>query len=71
MVVGQNEHDCIPEEADARWRCPVGLPEVGGKLPMEVAISIAAEVLSQSLPLDGGEMVGVSWKSVQAVLGKP
>jgi hypothetical protein len=38
---------------------------------MEVAISIAAEVLSQSLPLDGGEMVGASWKSVQAVLGKP
>ena len=63
--------DGIPEEADARWRCPVGLPEVGGKLPMEVAISIAAEVLSQSLPLDGGEMVGVSWKSVHAVLGKP
>ena len=63
--------DGIPEEEDARWRCPVGLPEVGGKLPMEVAISIAAEVLSQSLPLDGGEMVGASWKSVQAVLGKP
>lgn len=63
--------DGIPVQEDARWRCPVGLPEVGGKLPMEVAISIAAEVLSQSLPTDGSDPVGVSWKSVQAVLGKP
>ena len=63
--------DGIPEQEDARWRCPVGLPAVRGKLPMEVAISIAAEVLSQPSLLDDGKRVGVSWKSVQAVLGKP
>lgn len=27
-------------------RCPIGLPDVGGKHPMEVAISVAAEVLA-------------------------
>ncbi len=62
--------DGIPVAEDARWRCPVGLPEVSGKLPMEVAISIAAEVLSRPSLLDGVDPVGVSWKSVQAVLGK-
>ena len=29
-----------------RMRCPMGLPEVKGKLPMEIAISIAGEVIA-------------------------
>lgn len=36
----------IAEERIATVRCPVGLPGVGGKLPGEIAISIAAELLS-------------------------
>ncbi|MGP0174161.1 xanthine dehydrogenase accessory protein XdhC [Pseudomonas sp. NCHU5208] len=30
----------------ARMRCPMGLPEVKGKLPMEIAVSIAGEVIA-------------------------
>ena len=36
--------------AETRWqavRCPVGLAQVPGKLPVEVAVSIAAEVLAE------------------------
>jgi len=61
--------DGIPETEDSRWRCPVGFASVKGKLPMEVAVSIVAEVLS--LPVAGlAANPGVSWKSVQSVLGK-
>lgn len=34
------------EEAMARMRCPMGLPEVKGKLPVEIAVSIAGEVIA-------------------------
>lgn len=30
----------------ARLRCPVGLPEVKGKLPAEIAVAIAAEIIA-------------------------
>ncbi|RMS92115.1 hypothetical protein ALP57_03439 [Pseudomonas coronafaciens pv. oryzae] len=29
-----------------RMRCPMGLAEVKGKLPVEIAVSIAAEVIA-------------------------
>lgn len=34
-------------EAVARVRCPIGLPEVTGKEPAVIAVSVAAELLSQ------------------------
>ncbi|MGK3141347.1 xanthine dehydrogenase accessory protein XdhC [Pantoea sp. C2G6] len=30
----------------ARLRCPIGLPDVKGKLPAEIAVAIAAEIIS-------------------------
>ncbi|MFC3606243.1 xanthine dehydrogenase accessory protein XdhC [Stutzerimonas tarimensis] len=33
-------------EIIARMRCPMGLPEVKGKLPMEIAVSVAAEIIA-------------------------
>ncbi|MBA1243723.1 xanthine dehydrogenase accessory protein XdhC [Pseudomonas japonica] len=36
----------IPPETLARMRCPVGLAPVKGKLPMEIAVSVAAEIIS-------------------------
>lgn len=36
----------IGDDALARMRCPMGLPQVKGKLPMEIAISVAAEVIA-------------------------
>ena len=33
-----------------RSACPIGLPNVGGKLPAEIAVSVAAELLSMRAP---------------------
>ncbi len=51
-----------------RLECPVGLPAVKGKLPMEVAVSIAAGLLSR-LPEDGpAPQRGMSWPAMRRVL---
>ncbi len=51
-----------------RLECPVGLPAVKGKLPMEVAVSIAAGLLSR-LPNDGGaRQRGMSWPTMRDAL---
>ncbi|MGP3789169.1 xanthine dehydrogenase accessory protein XdhC [Pseudomonas sp. B392_1p] len=36
----------VPPEALQRMRCPMGLAEVKGKLPMEIAVSVAGEVIA-------------------------
>jgi xanthine dehydrogenase accessory factor len=36
----------LPADALAHMRCPVGLAPVKGKLPMEIAVSIAGEIIS-------------------------
>ncbi|WOH36052.1 xanthine dehydrogenase accessory protein XdhC [Thalassotalea fonticola] len=39
------KHREIDPQQVARMNCPIGLEQVGGKLPMEVAVSIAGEVI--------------------------
>ncbi|MEE4661354.1 MAG: xanthine dehydrogenase accessory protein XdhC [Halieaceae bacterium] len=48
--------------------CPVGLPGVKGKRPMEVAVSIAAGVLSRLPGEQARENRGMSWKDMRDVL---
>ncbi|MBF0674642.1 xanthine dehydrogenase accessory protein XdhC [Pseudomonas sp.] len=36
----------VPAEVIPRMRCPMGLAQVKGKLPMEIAVSIAGEVIA-------------------------
>lgn len=36
----------IAAEVLARLRCPVGLPDVKGKLPAEIAVAVAGEIIS-------------------------
>ncbi|MNZ95098.1 hypothetical protein D3C78_1142300 [compost metagenome] len=36
----------LAAETIARMRCPLGLPEVRGKLPLEIAIAVAGEVIA-------------------------
>src|SRR5690606_21942887 len=36
----------LPADVIQRMRCPLGLAEVKGKLPMEIAVSIAGEVIA-------------------------
>ena len=58
----------IPASEDHRWCCPVGLESVRGKLPMEVAVSIAAQLLSELG--EDQDVAGPSWRDVQRALGK-
>jgi len=39
------KHRGIDQNQVARMSCPIGLDQIGGKLPMEVAVSVAAEVI--------------------------
>jgi len=40
------KHRDIDQTQVERMNCPIGLAEVGGKLPMEVAVSVAAEIIN-------------------------
>lgn len=40
------KHRDIDQQQVERMNCPIGLAQVGGKLPMEVAVSVAAEIIS-------------------------
>lgn len=39
------KHRDIDQSQVARMNCPIGLDQVGGKLPMEVAVSVSAEII--------------------------
>lgn len=48
---------------------PIGLPEVKGKLPMEVAVSIAAQLQSlyyQQVPVQAGR--STSWREIKTIM---
>lgn len=40
------KHRDIDPQQIERMNCPIGLAQVGGKLPMEVAVSVAAEIIN-------------------------
>jgi len=60
------DKDGVPEVDQCRVRCPIGLPSVTGKLPMEIAISIAAEVLSLDPVKASSIKPDLSWKEIRA-----
>jgi xanthine dehydrogenase accessory factor len=62
------KHDGFRDEHFARYQCPVGLPEFNGKRPMEVAVSIAAKVLSLEPAADDSSHRGVSWREIKQAL---
>ena len=62
------EKDGVSEADRMRLVCPVGLPSVRGKLPMEIAVSIAAQVLSLD-PVQASEIKpDLSWKEIRDAL---
>jgi xanthine dehydrogenase accessory factor len=59
------EKDGVSEADRQRCICPIGLPDVKGKLPMEIAVSIAAQVLSLD-PVKASEIKpDLSWKEIR------
>ncbi|MFC6632887.1 xanthine dehydrogenase accessory protein XdhC [Microbulbifer taiwanensis] len=65
------EHRGFSAETIDRIRCPVGRSDVPGKRPMEVAVSISAELLSLAAA-DNTEKParrGLSWRDLKALNG--
>ncbi|WP_457790404.1 xanthine dehydrogenase accessory protein XdhC [Pseudomonas sp. PL-6] len=54
----------------ARMRCPMGLPEVKGKLPVEIAVSIAGEVIATYNALFGEKRAGQDVKKGESSVAK-
>ena len=63
-------HDGVPEQALARYVCPVGDTAIKGKLPMEVAVSICAQLLAklETESSKDNPRRGVSWREIKSVL---
>jgi xanthine dehydrogenase accessory factor len=63
-------HDGFDASARARCICPVGSIEVKGKLPMEVAVSICAQLLSKAVDETESRPPkrGVSWREIKSAL---
>ena len=51
-------------------RCPIGLTSVPGKLPVEVAVSVAAEIIGVSHEHQGGRPVsrGIQWNELRQMI---
>jgi xanthine dehydrogenase accessory factor len=65
------QHRTYSEEQVAQIICPVGLTDVPGKLPMEVAVSIAGQLIAienqdKQTPLKRG----LAWKTLKQELGR-
>lgn len=68
------DHRGIDAQQYQHIHCPVGLSAVSGKLPMEVAVSIAAEIIhtyqQQQAKQPRPTRRGVAWPEVQAALNR-
>ena len=63
--------DGINKVDQLRCVCPVGLKEIKGKLPMEIAVSVAGQLLSLD-PVRASELKpALSWKEVRAAFSSP
>lgn len=69
------KHRDIDEALVERMHCPIGLPDVTGKLPMEVAVSVAGQIIScyqanehQNIVQDKGTQQGVPLKTIKQLV---
>ena len=56
----------LSDEDLARCVCPIGLPSVKGKLPMEIAVSVSAQLLSLEPSANSDLKPAISWKEIRA-----
>ncbi|WP_076419935.1 xanthine dehydrogenase accessory protein XdhC [Colwellia sp. UCD-KL20] len=69
------KHRDIDEALVERMHCPIGLPDVTGKLPMEVAVSVAGQVIScyqtsehHKVSQEEGSQQGVPLKTIKQLV---
>jgi len=60
------EKDGVSEDDRQRCHCPIGMPTVKGKLPMEIAVSIAAQILSLDPVKSSQIKPDLTWKEIRA-----
>ena len=67
------EHRQYPPEFYSAVRCPAGLQAVPGKSPIEVAVSIAAEIIADYNQNKSDKPIqqGISWKMLKKYLTTP
>ena len=60
----------VSPQALQNWVCPIGLPEVQGKLPIEVAVSISAQLVArkQLHSQHHHDRRGLAWRDLKSVL---
>lgn len=64
--------DAIAEDRISQLCCPVGLPGVGGKLPMQVAIAIAAQVVAITAAEEAAASTpALDWRHLRDLLKAP
>ena len=66
------EHRGFKPEVFEEVRCPIGLSEVKGKRPIEVAVSIAGEIIADYEHHDSKQATqkGINWKHLKKKLGE-
>lgn len=69
-------HEGFGAEEFSRLTMPIGLPEVSGKLPMEVAVSIAAQLLSYQVATSAADASaarrkGLNWREIKETIQQP
>lgn len=62
------ERDGVSESERTRLVCPIGHRNVRGKLPMEIAVSIAAQVLSLDPSRSSEIKPDLTWKEIREAL---
>jgi xanthine dehydrogenase accessory factor len=69
------KHREVQESLVQRMNCPIGLEQVVGKIPMEVAISVAGQLIESYQTLLPDEQVqnknkGVAWKEIKQLISE-
>ncbi len=64
------EHKGLPQTDIERMICPIGLPNIQGKLPMEVAVSIAGQLMQiyQKSQTQKPQREGLQWQQIKSQL---
>jgi xanthine dehydrogenase accessory factor len=62
------KHDGFDEQTIDRVTCPIGMPGLEGKLPMQVAVAIAAQILFLTPREEKLMRRGLSWQEIKDVI---
>jgi xanthine dehydrogenase accessory factor len=63
------DNEGFNEQSIDSWCCPIGLPSLKGKLPIEIAISVVAQLLESRQPSENDPVKrGIDWKDMKKIM---